>query len=141
MTIQPAFEYADCAFLFIQHCCIFEFFFHFGRIAPLVLFEICGRIGNEMPRKRKMLVTKRWVQLEKKRWERTSLGVGWLLLWFVVVVLEASQRNSNVFVHTTLRTYWQREPSMTNSCWPSRASKKSPEIRDSTSQWTESFFF
>ena len=26
--------------------------------------EICGRIGNEMPRKRNFLVTKRWFQLD-----------------------------------------------------------------------------
>ena len=30
------------------------------------------------------------------------------------------------------------EPSTTNNCWPSRAQKKSPESRDSTSEWAES---
>ena len=33
---KSAFEYADCAFLIFQHCCIFVFFFI---------------SGNEMPRK------------------------------------------------------------------------------------------
>ena len=48
MTVQPAFEYAGSAFLFIQHCCIFVFFcfLHFGRM-PSRFCEICGRVGNE----------------------------------------------------------------------------------------------
>ena len=33
-----------------------------------------------MPRKRKMLVTKRWVQLDKKRWRRTSLTLDQVML-------------------------------------------------------------
>ena len=35
--------------------------------------EMCSRVGNEMPCQRKCLVTKRWVQLDNKRWRRTSL--------------------------------------------------------------------
>ena len=35
--------------------------------------ELCGKIGNEMPRKTKLWVTIRWVHLEKERWGRTSL--------------------------------------------------------------------
>ena len=42
------------------------FFFAFRPNVPLVLGDICGRIGNEMPRKEKILVTKRWVQLDNK---------------------------------------------------------------------------
>ena len=55
MTIQSAFEHADGAlFWFIQHCCIFMFFFFAFRLtAPLVFCEFCGRIGNETLRKRK----------------------------------------------------------------------------------------
>ena len=36
---------------------------------PLVFFfcEMCCRICNEMPRKRNILVTKRWVQLDQKK--------------------------------------------------------------------------
>ena len=41
--------------------------------------ENCERIGNEMLRKRNILVTKRWVQLDTKRWRRTSLIDEWLL--------------------------------------------------------------
>ena len=49
------------------------FFFAFRPNVPLDFCEICGRIGNEVPRKRAILVTKRWVQLDKQRWRRTSL--------------------------------------------------------------------
>ena len=68
MTVQPASDYADSAF-FVLHCCIFVFF-SFRPNAPLFFFfgEMCGRIGNEMPRCH--LVTKSWVQLDKKRWGR-----------------------------------------------------------------------
>ena len=31
LTIQPAFEYAESAFLFVQHCCCFFFVFFLGR--------------------------------------------------------------------------------------------------------------
>ena len=49
-----------------QRCCIFELFFHVGRM-PLSFFcGVCGRVGNELPLEGKMLVTKRWVQLDKK---------------------------------------------------------------------------
>ena len=47
----------------------FFLFFAFSSECPARFFEICGRIGNEMPRERKLLVTKRWVQLDKKTME------------------------------------------------------------------------
>ena len=50
------------------------------------------------------------------------------LLVFLTLIDEAS----HVHVNTTARSNWQREPSMTNNCWPSRApKKKSPESPDS----------
>ena len=66
---------ASKGFLIIQHCDIFVFFFCISAECPFRFFfcESCGRIGNEMFRKRKFFVTKRWVQLDKKRWRRTSL--------------------------------------------------------------------
>ena len=45
-----------------------------------------------------------------------------VLLLFWTSINEAS----HVYVNTTARSNWQREPSMTNNCWPSRAPKKSP---------------
>ena len=58
MKIRPAFEYADSAFLFIQHCCIFVLFCILADCPSRFFFffffcEICGRNGNDMPRKRK----------------------------------------------------------------------------------------
>ena len=72
LTIQSAFEYAESAFLFIQHCCIFVFFFvpfSFRSNVPLVLFfhEICDRIDNEMSRKRKCWSRKGGLKWTKKR--------------------------------------------------------------------------
>ena len=53
---------------------VFSCFFFISAECPSRFFcEICGRIGNEVPRKRAILVAKRWVQLDKKRWGRTSL--------------------------------------------------------------------
>ena len=51
---SAAFECADSAFLFHQHCLFSCLFFVFRPNAPLVFVKMCGRIGNEMPRKRKM---------------------------------------------------------------------------------------
>ena len=48
---NAAFEFAGSAFLFIQHCCFFVFvFLHFGRMALSFFGEMCGRVGNDMPR-------------------------------------------------------------------------------------------
>ena len=70
LTIQPEFEFADRAFLFLHHCCICVFFSNFGRMSLsffFFFFEICGRISNEMFCRRNSLVTKRWVRLDKKK--------------------------------------------------------------------------
>ena len=76
LTLQPASEYADGADLPAQQCCIFVFFFFsFRPNAPLVFCEIYGRIGNEVSRKRKTLVTKRWVQLDKEKTMETYILV------------------------------------------------------------------
>ena len=45
----------------------------FGQMLLFFFFrEMCGRVGNDMPSKGQLLVTKRWVPLDKKRWRRTS---------------------------------------------------------------------
>ena len=51
---KSAFEHADSAFfLFLQHCCIFAFVLHFGRVCPSRFFvNFVAEIGNEMHRKR-----------------------------------------------------------------------------------------
>ena len=75
MTVQPAFECADSAsFCLFNTSVFFVCIFSTSADARLFfVFEICGRVGNEMPDTRKILVTRRWVQLDKKRWGRTSL--------------------------------------------------------------------
>ena len=59
---QPAFEYRWCVF-FVYSTLYFRVFLHFGR-----------RQRN-VPSKKAVLVTRRWVQLDKKRRGRTSLFV------------------------------------------------------------------
>ena len=57
LTIQPAFEYADSAFFCLFNTVVFLCFVAFRPNVPLVFFffcEICGRIGNDMHRKRKI---------------------------------------------------------------------------------------
>ena len=68
LTTQPPFQYADSAFfVFSTLLYVRVVFLHVGRMPLSVFFfrEMCGRLGNEMSRKRKILVTKRWVQLYK----------------------------------------------------------------------------
>ena len=55
--------------LFVQHYCIFVLGFC---ISAFFSGEMCCRVGNDMPSKRKMLVTREWVQQDKKRWRRSS---------------------------------------------------------------------
>ena len=65
---QPAFEYADSSFLFLQHCCMFVFSLLFGRLPLSFVCEmcVCDRVGNEMPGKRNIWSRKRWVQVDNK---------------------------------------------------------------------------
>ena len=86
--IQPAFAYADRAFVFIQHCHIFRVFLHFGRMLLSCVGELGGGVGKEMSGKRKIWVSKRWVQLDKnkKRPGRLDFEARWLLRPLSLVV-------------------------------------------------------
>ena len=70
MTIQPASEYAEGAFLIDSTLLFSCFFVHFGTF----VFEICGRVGNEMPSKRKHFGQEKVGPMgqKKKRWRRAS---------------------------------------------------------------------
>ena len=55
-TIQPAFQCADSALLFIQHCCIFVFLFlHFGRahLSFLVILKFVTGLATKCPAEEK----------------------------------------------------------------------------------------
>ena len=71
-TIQPAVEHADGAFLFIQHCCLFELFFlHIGRKFLSSVCEICGRVGQLGTRN--IFGHEKVRSIGQKRWRRISL--------------------------------------------------------------------
>ena len=99
----------------MQHCCIFVFFFlHTGRMLLSFVCEMCGRVGNEMPSRRKMLVTKRCVQLDNKRWGRTP-----------VEILRQEVR------HQTIHEPRKNQPPHAEN---SNASRKHPQSRQAVSQ-------
>ena len=58
LTIQPAFENADRAFLFFQHCCIF-FVFACRPNIPVFFCEMCGRICKRKAPQKKIVTKKR----------------------------------------------------------------------------------
>ena len=64
-------------FFVLFNTVVFSFFFASRLNVPLFFWggEMCGRVGNEMPGKGNISVTKRWVRLDNKRWRRTSLIV------------------------------------------------------------------
>ena len=57
-------------FLFIQHCCIFVFFFCISAECSCHFLKFVAGLATKCAVKEK---SKRWVQLDKKRWGRTSL--------------------------------------------------------------------
>ena len=59
---------------------------------------------------------------------RVAVVVVWLLWLFLTLIDEAS----HVYVNTTARSIGQRERSMTNNCWPSRAPQKITTLRAGT---------
>ena len=127
LTIQPAFEGATCAFLFIQHCCMFVFL-QFGQM-PLSFFgEICGRIGNEMPRKDKFWSRRGGFNWTKKRWGRTSVSkevpTDLHLLVFRAARRKGTSGDRGFFKE---RTHGGLAPSMVNdSSWTCRSRNWGP---------------
>ena len=56
-TYSPQLHVRVLFFAFSAECATLVFLF---------FCEMCGRVGNEMPGERKILVTKKWVQVDKK---------------------------------------------------------------------------
>ena len=73
VTIQSAFEYADTAFLFIQHCCIFVFCFAFRPNVLSFFAKIVAGLTRKCTVKGEIWSRKAGFNWTKKPWGRTSL--------------------------------------------------------------------